>query len=85
MFLYASGNLQPPLTINMEKEEPALGGLSIEYYDKDEIEDDFSRALARMAVLVVCDRILASQPTLPKFYRFRWAIHTDTNHAPAVP
>lgn len=35
-------------TINMEKEEPALGGLSIEYSDKDEIEDDFSRALTRM-------------------------------------
>ena len=33
----------------MEKEEPALGGLSIEYSDKGEIEDDFSRALARMA------------------------------------
>lgn len=36
-------------TINIEKEEPALGGLSIEYSDKDEVKDDLSQALARMA------------------------------------
>lgn len=35
-------------TINIEKEEPALGGLSVEYSDKDEVKDDLSQALARM-------------------------------------
>lgn len=35
-------------TINMEKEEPALGGLSIEYSDKTKIENDLSEALKRM-------------------------------------
>lgn len=35
-------------TINMEKEEPALGGLSIEYSDKDTIRDDLSKALKKM-------------------------------------
>lgn len=35
-------------TVNMEKEEPALGGLSIEYSDKDRISDDLSRALRKM-------------------------------------
>ena len=32
-------------TINMEKEEPALGGLSIEYSDSTRIADDLFRAL----------------------------------------
>ena len=36
-------------TINIEKEEPALGGLSIEYSDKAEIEGDLSDALKKMA------------------------------------
>lgn len=35
-------------TINIEKEEPALGGLSIEYSDKDKIRDDLSGALMNM-------------------------------------
>ncbi len=35
-------------TINMEKEEPALGGLSIEYSDSTRIADDLFRALNRM-------------------------------------
>lgn len=35
-------------TINIEKEEPALGGLSIEYSDKTKIEDDLAEALKRM-------------------------------------
>lgn len=35
-------------TINMEKEEPALGGLSIEYSDKAEVKKDLSEALKRM-------------------------------------
>ena len=33
--------------INIEKEEPALGGLSIEYSDKTKIESDLSEALNR--------------------------------------
>lgn len=36
-------------TINIEKEEPTLGGLSIEYSDKSKIETDLSNALKRMA------------------------------------
>ncbi len=35
-------------TINIEKEEPALGGLSVEYSDKAKIERDLSNALAKM-------------------------------------
>lgn len=35
-------------TINIEKEEPALGGLSIEYSDKEKIEGDLSDALKKM-------------------------------------
>lgn len=35
-------------TVNMEKEEPALGGLSIEYSDKSKINDDLSKALRKM-------------------------------------
>ena len=35
-------------TINIEKEEPSLGGLSIEYSDKTQIEKDFSEALKKM-------------------------------------
>ena len=35
-------------TINIEKEEPALGGLSIEYSDKTKIESDLSEALNKM-------------------------------------
>ncbi|MCI8372070.1 MAG: hypothetical protein HFI75_06700 [Lachnospiraceae bacterium] len=35
-------------TINIEKEEPALGGLSIEYSDKATIKDDLSEALKKM-------------------------------------
>ena len=35
-------------TINIEKEEPALGGLSIEYSDKTKIETDLSDALKKM-------------------------------------
>ncbi len=35
-------------TINIEKEEPALGGLSIEYSDKDQIADDLTEALRKM-------------------------------------
>lgn len=34
--------------INIEKEEPALGGLSVEYSDKTEIKRDLSEALDRM-------------------------------------
>lgn len=36
-------------TINIEKEEPALGGLSIEYSDKTKVKDDLSEALKNMA------------------------------------
>lgn len=36
-------------TINMEKEEPALGGLSVEYSDKDKIEAHLSATLEKMA------------------------------------
>ena len=36
-------------TINMEKEEPALGGLSIEYSDKDDIKCDLDEALQKMS------------------------------------
>ena len=36
-------------TINMEKEEPALGGLSIEYSEKDNIEGDLTEALQKMS------------------------------------
>ena len=35
-------------TINIEKEEPALGGLSIEYSDKNQIVDDLAGALKKM-------------------------------------
>lgn len=35
-------------TVNIEKEEPALGGLSIEYSDKTKIEGDLSEALKKM-------------------------------------
>lgn len=35
-------------TINIEKEEPVLGGLSIEYSDKTKIENDLSKALEKM-------------------------------------
>ncbi len=35
-------------TVNIEKEEPALGGLSIEYSDKVTIKDDLSSALNKM-------------------------------------
>lgn len=35
-------------TINIEKEEPALGGLSIEYSDKAKIKGDLSKALKKM-------------------------------------
>lgn len=35
-------------TINIEKEEPVLGGLSIEYSDKTKIESDLSEALNKM-------------------------------------
>ena len=35
-------------TINIEKEEPALGGLSIEYSDRAEIEDDLVETLRKM-------------------------------------
>lgn len=35
-------------TINIEKEEPALGGLSIEYSDITKIEEDLSKALIEM-------------------------------------
>lgn len=35
-------------TINIEKDEPALGGLSIEYSDKSTIKADLSKALAKM-------------------------------------
>lgn len=35
-------------TVNIEKEEPALGGLSIEYSDKAKIIDDLSEALEKM-------------------------------------
>jgi len=49
-------------TINMEKEEPALGGLSTEYSDKTEIMGDLSGALENMAsrpwaVLSLNDRV----------------------------
>ncbi|MDE6853224.1 MAG: Fic family protein [Lachnospiraceae bacterium] len=40
-----AGNLR---TINIEKEEPALGGLSVEYSDKTKIEEDLFRALEKM-------------------------------------
>lgn len=35
-------------TVNIEKEEPALGGLSIEYSDKTKIESDLSETLNKM-------------------------------------
>lgn len=35
-------------TVNMVKEEPALGGLSVEYSDKGKIADDLSQSLERM-------------------------------------
>lgn len=35
-------------TINIEKEEPVLGGLSIEYSDKDQIADELTEALRKM-------------------------------------
>lgn len=35
-------------TIDIEKEEPALGGLSIEYSDNAKIEGDLSKTLAKM-------------------------------------
>lgn len=35
-------------TINMEKEEPALGGLSVEYSDKTKIKEDLSGVLDKM-------------------------------------
>lgn len=35
-------------TINIEKEEPALGGLSVEYSDKADIDADLSKALEAM-------------------------------------
>lgn len=35
-------------TINIEKEEPALGGLSVEYSDKTKIKDDLSEILQQM-------------------------------------
>lgn len=34
--------------VNIEKEEPALGGLSVEYSDKEKITDDLIRALRKM-------------------------------------
>lgn len=34
--------------INMEKEEPALGGLSIEYSDKTKIQEELSETLKKM-------------------------------------
>ena len=34
--------------INIEKEEPALGGLSVEYSDKAEIRDNLAEALKKM-------------------------------------
>ena len=37
-------------TINIEKEEPALGGLSIEYSDKAKIENDLSTVLLNMVL-----------------------------------
>lgn len=37
-------------TINIEKEEPALGGLSIEYLDKAKIENDLSTVLSSMVL-----------------------------------
>ena len=37
-------------TINIEKEEPALGGLSIEYSDKANIEKDLSTVLSNMVL-----------------------------------
>lgn len=37
-------------TINIEKEEPALGGLSIEYSDITKIEDDLSEVLKNLFV-----------------------------------
>lgn len=35
-------------TVNIEKEEPALGGLSVEYSDKAEIRNDLTKVLNRM-------------------------------------
>ncbi len=35
-------------TVNIEKEEPALGGLSIEYSEKEKITGDLSRVLGKM-------------------------------------
>lgn len=35
-------------TINIEKEEPALGGLSVEYSDKAEIRNDLTKVLNKM-------------------------------------
>lgn len=35
-------------TVNIEKEEPALGGLSVEYSDKAEIKSDLTEVLRKM-------------------------------------
>lgn len=63
-------------TINIEKEEPALGGLSIEYSDKTKIEDDLSDALKKMvsrswANLSLDDRVKCFSEDLAAI----WKIH----------
>lgn len=63
-------------TINIEKEGPALGGLSIEYSDKTKIEGDLSEALKKMALrswdsLSLDDRVKCFSEDLATL----WKIH----------
>lgn len=63
-------------TINIEKEEPALGGLSIEYSDKSKIVNDLSQALLEMtsrswAELCLDDRIKCFSKDLAAV----WKVH----------
>lgn len=48
-------------TINIEKEEPALGGLSVEYSDKAEIRDDLTKALNKMNSRTWADMALSDK------------------------
>ena len=65
--------------VNIEKEEPALGGLSIEYSDKTKIKSDLSEALNKMTSrswvnMSLEDRVkcfLKDLATIWKAYGFR--------------
>lgn len=48
-------------TINIEKEEPALGGLSVEYSDKAEIRDDLTKVLNKMNSRTWADMALSDK------------------------